>query len=486
MNALISSYETCMRPIMSPDLKKVAYYCSPLKAPHLNTVALHVYDFENKKDECIIPIVQENVFLKKPYSEVNQDQESFSGISGFYDILDKIYWLSDSKHIVFQSITGFQSDIFIVNIETKKLKKITPESSSISSNWTILGKDPVKDLLISSYENMKEALFPKAMILKNLKALSQEQDLPKSFLWDHIENNEGLNPLQISLEKLFKDKFKETHLKEGAAEGVLWSLEDYEMFSEKYAEYFPFEKESIPENKKNGGLKPLIVSVHGGPHGNASGHSLMRILFLLRGYNVLLPNFTGSCGYGQKHIENLMQKIGKIDVEEIIGMIKQAIDLKLCDPERIIVLGGSYGGYLSGIMATHPKYSSIFKAAVLLNPVVNIPFLVGISDIPEWGPAVSLAKTQWWHLESDEFKTLYEDSPIYGHCKIPCLLVLGAKDRRVPYHGSLAFRNKALLEGGDVEVFVYPESDHALAETVKVQYDVGMKILLFLEKFLDK
>lgn len=53
-------------------------------------------------------------------------------------------------------------------------------------------------------------------------------------------------------------------------------------------------------------------------------------------------------------------------------------------------MGGSYGGYMSGIMAS--RYPEYFKCAVLLNAVVNIAFMVNITDIPEWCTAEALNK----------------------------------------------------------------------------------------------
>ena len=82
---------------------------------------------------------------------------------------------------------------------------------------------------------------------------------------------------------------------------------------------------------------------------------------------------------------------------------------------------------------------------------------------------------------------MFKKSPISGICLIPCLFLLGMKDRRVPYQGSLAFYKKMLMNGGkDVEVCVYSESDHALAESVQVDADISVRILEFLARFFEK
>jgi acylaminoacyl-peptidase len=55
-------------------------------------------------------------------------------------------------------------------------------------------------------------------------------------------------------------------------------------------------------------------------------------------------------------------------------MIKQIIDEKLCDKNKVIVIGGSYGGFIGGIMAA--RYADIYKCAILLNPALNLPFML--------------------------------------------------------------------------------------------------------------
>lgn len=54
----------------------------------------------------------------------------------------------------------------------------------------------------------------------------------------------------------------------------------------------------------------------------------------------------------------------------------------MCDPKKVISYGGSYGGYMGGIIAS--RQYDLFRCAVLLNPCVNLAFMVNITDIPEW------------------------------------------------------------------------------------------------------
>jgi dipeptidyl aminopeptidase/acylaminoacyl peptidase len=68
-----------------------------------------------------------------------------------------------------------------------------------------------------------------------------------------------------------------------------------------------------------------------------------------------------------------------LDADECIDMLNQVISEKLCDPKKVFAVGGSYGGYLSGIMGS--RFSEYFKGVVLLNPVVNLMHLPMTSGI---------------------------------------------------------------------------------------------------------
>lgn len=79
------------------------------------------------------------------------------------------------------------------------------------------------------------------------------------------------------------------------------------------------------------------------------------------------------------------------------------------------------------------KHYDIFNAAVIMNPVVNLPFMINITDIPEWGSSCALNKEHTWNLSAEDYKILIEKSPMLQPLKIPSLLLIGAKDRRCPY-----------------------------------------------------
>ena len=85
------------------------------------------------------------------------------------------------------------------------------------------------------------------------------------------------------------------------------------------------------------------------------------------------------------------------------------------------------------------RYGEHFTGAIILNPAINFPFMFNITDIPDWFNSVCFNQHHTWNLSNGEYKKLFEFSPLNTPMSIPSLLLLGAKDKRVPYQGAIAF-----------------------------------------------
>jgi dipeptidyl aminopeptidase/acylaminoacyl peptidase len=128
---------------------------------------------------------------------------------------------------------------------------------------------------------------------------------------------------------------------------------------------------------------PLVVVPHGGPHsGFTTSFLASTACFAMQlGATVLLVNYRGSIGYGQRSIDSLLGGIGRNDVDDMM----QAVHLTLSNEEyidsnRLFVVGGSHGGFLSAHLIG--QFPTMFRAAAMRNPVTNIPSMASVSDIP--------------------------------------------------------------------------------------------------------
>ena len=97
-------------------------------------------------------------------------------------------------------------------------------------------------------------------------------------------------------------------------------------------------------------------------------------------------NYRGSTGFGARSIFSLPGNIGSNDVQDMMTAIAAVTthhihnESRAIDRSRMAVVGGSHGGFLAGHLIG--QYPDTFKAAVLRNPVTNIPAMVSVSDIP--------------------------------------------------------------------------------------------------------
>ncbi|MEQ3549646.1 S9 family peptidase [Pseudonocardia nematodicida] len=178
---------------------------------------------------------------------------------------------------------------------------------------------------------------------------------------------------------------------------------------------------------------PLVLLVHGGPWMHDSWGYNAAVQFLAnRGHAVLQVNFRGSTGYGRRHLTAAIGEFAGAMHDDLIDAVDWAVARGYADPERLAIVGGSYGGYaaLVGVTVTPEK----FAAAV---------DFVGISDLANFlaslPPFVRANMTNNWirYVGDPDDPAQLEDmrrrSPITMIEKIrtPLLVAQGANDVRV-------------------------------------------------------
>jgi dipeptidyl aminopeptidase/acylaminoacyl peptidase len=120
-----------------------------------------------------------------------------------------------------------------------------------------------------------------------------------------------------------------------------------------------------PSNKKftADGPPPVIVNVHGGPTSQQYvRYNPTAAYFTSRGYGWVELNYRGSTGYGRCYREALRGVWGKTDTEDAVDCAAALIQQGLADPEKIIIAGGSAGGYtVLNVLVNHP---GVFAAGI--------------------------------------------------------------------------------------------------------------------------
>jgi dipeptidyl aminopeptidase/acylaminoacyl peptidase len=236
-----------------------------------------------------------------------------------------------------------------------------------------------------------------------------------------------------------------------------------------------------PRDIAPGERLPAIVHVHGGPTGQwFRGFDPFAQFLADRGLVVIEPNIRGSTGYGVDYRDAAIKDWGGADLEDVAAAADYLKTLPYVDPERLVVFGGSYGGFMSFIAAT--KKPDIWRAAVAW---------VGVSDLHRLYEK-SMEHFKYYFREQmgdpEKDRALWRDRSAVEFAdklRAKLLMVHGVNDPRCPVDQSRIFRDR-LLELGrkEGEDFEYVElSDEGHGST-----DIAQKIRTFniLADYLER
>jgi len=241
--------------------------------------------------------------------------------------------------------------------------------------------------------------------------------------------------------------------------------------------------------KRGGLLPPLIVVPHGGPHSCTSTSYNPAYAFLCAsGYAILHVNYRGSTGFGQRALEALPGNVGKLDVQDVIHATKTMGDSGWIDKDRMVICGGSHGGFLTSHCLG--QFPELFKAAAMRNPVTNIATMTTATDIPDWCFVETLGCgyynwTKFRGATKDELEQMWDASPIRytENIKAPTLVALGMVDQRVPPSQGLELYHTLRSKGQNVKLLTYPEDDHAI-DKVKSEADHWINVKRWFDQHL--
>ena len=229
---------------------------------------------------------------------------------------------------------------------------------------------------------------------------------------------------------------------------------------------------------------PLALIIHGGPAGvfsqSFTGNPSIYIIeyFASNGYAVLRANPRGSTGYGKDFRFANFKDWGFGDYEDIMSGVDKVIDMGIADPERLAVMGWSYGGYMTSFVVTRTER---FKAASMGAGLPNLVSMTTTTDIPDY--LVAHMGAEFW----EDYETYEKHSAIYriNNVKTPTQVIHGANDLRVPFTQGQEFYVALKRKGVPTEMIVYPRTPHGPREP-KLLMDVSPRILLWLDKFIKR
>lgn len=217
---------------------------------------------------------------------------------------------------------------------------------------------------------------------------------------------------------------------------------------------------STPETEPPESGYPVVVDIHGGPESQRRPSFASVTQYLLNnGYAVFEPNVRGSSGYGKAYsglddVENRMDSVK--DVREGVGWLHDHPEV---DPDRVVAMGGSYGGFM--VLASLTEYPELWAAGVDIVGIAN--FVTFLENTGDWRR--SLREAEYGSLAEDR-EFLESVSPINNIDRIeaPLFVLHGENDPRVPVGEAEQIVEKAREQGVPVRKLIFDDEGHGFSK----------------------
>ena len=222
---------------------------------------------------------------------------------------------------------------------------------------------------------------------------------------------------------------------------------------------------------------PMVLLVHGGPwHRDVWGYNPWAQWLSNRGYAVLQSNFRGSTGYGKQYINAGDREWAGAMHTDLIDAKNWAVEQGIADPDKVCIMGGSYGGYATlAALAFSPE---VFSCGVDIVGPSNLNTLLATIP-PYWSTMVAALHKRM----GDNEAFLNSQSPLFkaSEMKAPLLIGQGANDPRVKKAESDQIAAAIRANGQPVEYYCFPDEGHGF---VRPENDMAFNAAV--ERFLAK
>ncbi len=231
------------------------------------------------------------------------------------------------------------------------------------------------------------------------------------------------------------------------------------------------------------GKRPVIINIHGGPEGQSLPVFIGRNNYLLNelGVAILFPNVRGSTGFGKTFValDNGPKREDSVkDIGALLDWIARQPDL---DASRVMVTGGSYGGYMTLACAVH--YSDRLRCALSVVGISNfITFLTNTESYRR-----DLRRVEYGDERDPEMRAVFERiSPLNNaeRIRIPMFIVQGANDPRVPRGESIQMVERIRANGGPVWYLEAKDEGHGFRKKSNADFQFHATVMFIREHLL--
>lgn len=242
-----------------------------------------------------------------------------------------------------------------------------------------------------------------------------------------------------------------------------------------------------PADFKAGEKYPLVLEIHGGPSSMwgpgefTMWHEFQ--LFAARGYGIVYCNPRGSGGYGFEFKKANYRNWGKGPASDILAVVDEASKLEWVDPERLVVTGGSYAGYMTAWLVSQDHR---FKAAVAQRGVYDLSVFFGE------GRAWQLVPRHFggypWEDEARRFLDSNSPQTFVNNIQTPLLIIHSDQDLRTGVIQSEYLYKSLKVLKRPVEYVRYPDEGHELSRSghPKRRMDRLCRIIEFFSRYIEE
>ena len=227
---------------------------------------------------------------------------------------------------------------------------------------------------------------------------------------------------------------------------------------------------------------PMIVYVHGGPHGPRDywGYDPAVQLMAANGAHVLQVNFRGSGGYGLEYEKAGYGEWGGLMQDDLTDATRWAIAAKVADPARICIFGGSYGAYAALMGAVQEP--DLYRCAVGTAGIYDLTIMDSKGDVSDSVAGIAYLR----EILGDDEDALKVRSPVHqaDRIKASVMLVHGGRDRRAPIAHAQRMRKALQAAGQEVVWLTDGRQGHGFAG-VTAQVELYEQIGAFLSEHLE-
>ncbi len=347
-------------------------------------------------------------------------------------------WSGDGHAIFFIANMGVHSELFQLDLASRKLTQLTDGQHAIGS-W--------------SYD-------PKSG--RQVMVVDEPADPGEAWIFQGSGAPQRVTHLYDDLARRFKLPRQEKITWKGAdgvtVEGLLYYPTDYQA----------------------GTRYPLVVQTHGGPQasdkfGFGEGTTSYTPVLTAKGYAVLKPNYRGSTGYGNAFLRDMVGHYFKNAHLDVMAGVDQVIRMGVADSARMAKMGWSGGGHMTNKIIT---FTNRFKAAASGAGAANWISMYAQSD-------TRIFRTPWfggtpWQKNAP-IDVYWENSPLkyVSNVKTPTIFFVGEEDPRVPKPQSVEMYRALKSNGVPTHLYVAPREPHGWGELRHQLFKMNVELAWF-------